>query len=437
MSKIPAGNFTIVNNETGRCVRVRLGRTKDVSDYKEGTKYLQYVTDKPTLELGTPDNSPSTAWWFNTTQDGVERQPFNQIVNFAVDEYQNIGRYGVWMYTDYSDDFDDRNYSEGLYESRLNDLPVELRTKLGALIPKEWHAWHTKSYSARLEDWKEAHYETEEMRVRLIAELEAWAADEEPLSADKFAQLKAIRERKIAEAEARARREWERAWRGEDEETDPYEPSDEARPQKPSKEELALLKEVETEPRAARIESRTEELLPAAQERRNKALELEWQRRAPVASLEEWHMNCALLAFHKNGVIRLTNHNYESPEDRKVAAAVRAYTDAAAKEGIKPLVISQSAARTELYGCGASRHEGSTYRWVYDGTHIYGADSKTVPAEQTYWTDEDGRLVGKNKGGPGQTWTLAPWKPSPQATDPVRAVVLTGLFGPLGVIFGM
>ncbi|MEV6425557.1 hypothetical protein [Streptomyces sp. NPDC051662] len=31
------------------------------------------------------------------------------------------------------------------------------------------------------------------------------------------------------------------------------------------------------------------------------------------------------------------------------------------------------------------------------------ADSKTVPSERTYWTDDNGYLVGKNKGGPGQT----------------------------------
>ncbi|MEU9803011.1 hypothetical protein [Streptomyces sp. NPDC051000] len=39
MSTFPDGNFTIVNNETSRCVRVRLGRTKDVSDWQAGTKY--------------------------------------------------------------------------------------------------------------------------------------------------------------------------------------------------------------------------------------------------------------------------------------------------------------------------------------------------------------------------------------------------------------
>ncbi|MFF4321360.1 hypothetical protein [Streptomyces sp. NPDC001568] len=51
MATFPDGNFTIVKNETGRCVRVRLGRTKDVSDWQAGTQYPQHVTEKPTLEL--------------------------------------------------------------------------------------------------------------------------------------------------------------------------------------------------------------------------------------------------------------------------------------------------------------------------------------------------------------------------------------------------
>ncbi|MFJ9079471.1 hypothetical protein ACIRO3_30175 [Streptomyces sp. NPDC102278] len=76
-------------------------------------------------------------------------------------------------------------------------------------------------------------------------------------------------------------------------------------------------------------------------------------------------------------------------------------------------------------------------RWAYDGTHIYGADSKTVPTERTYWTDEAGYLVGKSKGGPAQAWTLAAWKPAQtQQPDPVRAIALTGLFGPIAGFLG-
>ncbi|MFF9818738.1 hypothetical protein [Streptomyces sp. NPDC014006] len=67
---------------------------------------------------------------------------------------------------------------------------------------------------------------------------------------------------------------------------------------------------------------------------------------------------------------------------------------------------------------------------MFDGTHIYGADSRTVQAEQTYWTDAGGYLVGKTKGGPGQTWKLTPWKPAPETRTDVGDAVLTGLFGP-------
>ncbi len=31
----PEGNCTITNNDTGRCVRVRLGRSHDVSNHKK------------------------------------------------------------------------------------------------------------------------------------------------------------------------------------------------------------------------------------------------------------------------------------------------------------------------------------------------------------------------------------------------------------------
>ncbi|MFD6875695.1 MULTISPECIES: hypothetical protein [unclassified Streptomyces] len=68
-----------------------------VSDWKEGTKYLQYVTGTPSLELGEADGSPATAWWFSTSEDASERRPFQQIVSHAVGEYQNIGDHCVWL----------------------------------------------------------------------------------------------------------------------------------------------------------------------------------------------------------------------------------------------------------------------------------------------------------------------------------------------------
>lgn len=309
MSKFPDGNFTIVNNETGRCVRVRLGKTKDVSDYREGTKYLQHVTTKPTLELGIPDNSPATAWWFSTINDGVERQPFNQIVNFAVDEYQNIGRYCVWMYTDSLSNNDDRAHSQEVYLNKLNNAPADLRAKLDALIPDEWNTWYAERNSRMVEHWKEA--PQERLRVKITAEMEAWAADEEPLGAEKLAQLKAIREREIEHIEAQQRR---------DEEADRLrrrrkapEPFDETAGL--SEEDRALLEEIRLRPRAARIRSRTKELLPAVKERRNKDLELKWQRLLPVATLESWHRHCTVLGFYADGGIRLSG-DYETPWTR-------------------------------------------------------------------------------------------------------------------------
>ncbi|WP_146251475.1 hypothetical protein [Nocardia tenerifensis] len=60
----------------------------------------------------------------------------------------------------------------------------------------------------------------------------------------------------------------------------------------------------------------------------------------------------------------------------------------------------------KLYGTGTSRG-GNNYRWQTDGTYIWACDDRDgLPASDTYWTDVDGKLVGRSKGGPGQTWTL-------------------------------
>ncbi|GAA2650780.1 hypothetical protein GCM10010425_74370 [Streptomyces spororaveus] len=75
-------------------------------------------------------------------------------------------------------------------------------------------------------------------------------------------------------------------------------------------------------------------------------------------------------------------------------------------------------------------------RWEFDGTYIAASDSKTVPWERTYWTDDNGRLVGKAKGHPGQKRTVAPWeprKPAPAEAD-IADVYLTGYFGPLASV---
>ncbi|CAM5359535.1 hypothetical protein SAVIM338S_01342 [Streptomyces avidinii] len=298
MSKFPEGNFTIVNNGTGRCLRVRLGRTQDVSDWKAGTKYLQSVTERPGVELGEPDGSPATAWWFSTIDDSAERRPFNQIVSHAVGEYQNIGNHCVWLDMKLHPTADDRNRAADQFRHKLDDMPAALKEKLAALPPAAF-----------------------------------WTQAEEELGAG--ASLS---------------------------------------------EKLAL-----------------------------------------------WHGYCASVAFPVQNV----------EEDDEGLEAAQSYIDAAAAEGVhRPEVESGRTSTTRMYGCGASRTEGSTYRWVYDGTYIYGADSKTVPLERTYWTDENGYLVGKSKGGPAQTWTLAPWKPAPPEPD-MSAVALTGLFGPLSGLLGI
>lgn len=150
--------------------------------------------------------------------------------------------------------------------------------------------------------------------------------------------------------------------------------------------------------------------------------------------MENWDHHYAFVKFHGDGL-----RSKDAPEaDKRAVRAARAYVEAAAKEGITPSSDAPGA-RTELYGSGASRGKNSTYRWVFDGTYIYGADSKTVPSERTYWTDNDGRLIGKGKGGPGQTGALAPWTPPPAKTDwdgASEQLFLTGLFGPFVAIFG-
>jgi len=297
MPTFPDGNFTIVNNETGRCVRVRLGRTQDVSGWKAGTKYLQSITGEPDLELGEPDGSAATAWWFSTIHDGVERRPFNQIVSHAVGEYQNIGDYCVWLDINWFPTADDRNRAADEFRRTLDDMPPDLKEKLAALPPEAF--------------WEEA---------------------QEQLGAGASLAQK----------------------------------------------------------------------------------------------LELWHVYCASVTFPE--------HHVE--EDHDGVEAAQSYMDAAAEAGFHRPEVEAGRTSTRMYGCGARREKDSTYRWAYDGTHIYGADSKTVPAERTYWTDEGGSLVGRSKGGPGQTWTLATWKPSQTQRDPVKAVALTGLFGPIAGLLG-
>lgn len=277
MSTFPDGNFTIVNNETGRCVRVWLGGTQDVSDWKAGTKYLQSVTGEPSLELGEPDGSAATAWWFSTVDDGVERQPFNQIVSHAVGEYQNIGDYCVWLEINWFPTAEDRRRAADQFQRKLDDMPPDLKEKLAVLPPEAF---------------------------------------------------------------------WEQA-------------------QEQLGDGASLSKK-----------------------------------------LELWHGYCASVTFPEH-------HVEEDPEG---VEAAQSYMDAAAEAGIRAPEVESGRTSTRMYGCGARREKDSTYRWAYDGTHIYGADSKTVPSERTYWTDEGGSLVGRSKEAPvrpGLSPLGSPSRPSP------------------------
>ncbi|GAB2679101.1 hypothetical protein [Nocardia goodfellowii] len=139
MASFPDGNFTITNNETGRCLRVRLGRSEDVSDYKEGTKYLQTVTAKPWLELGEPDGSIATAWYFRTVIDPLEKVPVNQIASVAVSDLQNIGDYCVWLRVPFLDD------ATAASKTAYRQLPAVMESRepgrvelMGSKIPAQW-----------------------------------------------------------------------------------------------------------------------------------------------------------------------------------------------------------------------------------------------------------------------------------------------------------
>ncbi|WP_049649903.1 hypothetical protein [Kitasatospora sp. MY 5-36] len=467
MSKFPAGDFTIVNQDTGRCLRVRLGGSVDFSDYKEGTKYLLSRTFPPSLELGPDDGSWATRWHYRYHEDGLERQPFNQIASSAVRELQNIGNYSVWMYSDpLAEAAEDARLREW-YASMLNDATGDVAKRLDALIPQEWTAQSAQDYEAELDRWKregkqfEGKLEAlngrqatllEELRPKygkllqalprhLDAMVEAYKGakgisatiDGRPMSNE---ELQTFFERSVvAGAEQVQEIELE---------------MEQAQPQDLERmlEQQIYLMESSG---AATLEDHVKALgltelfgEPLKEARRTEhamvaALKAEapvraWQRRAPLKGLARWNDHCALLAFYGEGKLDGT--------DKKFVKEMRAYLAAAEKDGItKP--VSRVGSRTQMYGCGAMRYAGSTYRWDYDGTYITASDSKTVPSERTYWTDDDGRLVGKAKGGAGQKWTIASYKAPAESPDKGGAditgvaaeVLFTGLFGPIASIF--
>ncbi|MEV0766427.1 hypothetical protein [Nocardia sp. NPDC050435] len=131
MANFPNGPFTITNNDTGRCLRARLGPSQEVSDHKEGLEYLQTITSKPWLELGEADGSIATAWYFNTVYDRTERLNLDQIASTAVRELQNIGNFCVAAFTN-PDSFED------LHKRQMAAADVARGKRLTEAMPAQW-----------------------------------------------------------------------------------------------------------------------------------------------------------------------------------------------------------------------------------------------------------------------------------------------------------
>ncbi|MER5880648.1 hypothetical protein ABT119_32595 [Streptomyces sp. NPDC001910] len=427
MSSFPAGNFTIVNNETGRCVRVRLGQSVDVSDWSLGTKYLMSRTARPTLELGPADGSAATAWWFSTLDDALERQPFNQIVSYAVETFQNIGRFCVWMDTDPLTDEKVRERLSTMFENQLDSLPAETLARLTPLIPAEWMSDYAQEDDVRVECWDEAYAKVKSAMAWHATEAQAWAAEKDPLDAGQLAMLKAIGDQYVAHEVVKAEREFRQMMR----QPRPGDSEPLADSVELSDEQYAFLDSINADKaRVDRIWKRQRSQVEEQEKHAAKTLADLWQRRIPAVRQEEWHSLCVQYTY---GMHLSWIRTDDKTQREKITAGLRTYLEALAKEGVTPLK-GTSGARTRMHSTGNTRSSHSTYRWEFDGTHIYGADDTCIPSERTYWTDRGGELVGERKGSPGQTWTLAPWKPAPPAPDPGRALALTGLFGPLGAI---
>lgn len=94
MSDFPSGRFTITNADSGRSIRAVLAHTVEYNDYQLGNTYTTYVTGQPGIALGDSANGLEAAWY----HDGVAKpyhEPPAVIINVAVDEKQNIGKYAI------------------------------------------------------------------------------------------------------------------------------------------------------------------------------------------------------------------------------------------------------------------------------------------------------------------------------------------------------
>ncbi|MFF5435465.1 hypothetical protein ACFY5K_36415 [Streptomyces griseofuscus] len=457
MSKFPSGPFTIVNQETGRCLRVRLGETTNFGgDFKEGTEYLLSRTDPPVLELGPADGTMATRWYYRYHNDSLERQPFNQIASTAVSELQNIGDYCVWMYSDaMAEEYETQALCER-FAALLNDASAEVAKRLDALISKEWSAKAAEDYDAELAAWKKdgeffegelAGFNSRQARLLVtlrsehaevleaVKEHAEALAEQKTEAGKKYGNKPLTKEKLVEDAEYWLLRgtkqvqvlEEAMVW---------AEPKDQSRLLTEQLEAMEfsgaailtpMLDGLDLTPRLQRAMAQAK----STEEGLVQALEMEaplraWQRRPPLKGVARWNDSCARLAFRGADALDGTG--------KKFADAMRAYLAAAAKEGIaKP--VAKHGSRTQMFGCGAKRYGGSTYRWDYDGTYITASDSQTVPWEKTYWTDDGGRLVGKAKGGPGQKWTIAAYKkPAKTEQTDIADIFLTGMFGPLAAI---
>ncbi|MFE1790878.1 hypothetical protein ACFW7J_21190 [Streptomyces sp. NPDC059525] len=372
-SPFPEGKFTIVNDDTGRCVRVRLARTQTTTEVNDKAKFVRYVTGKPSLELGPVDNTAATAWWFSTIEgrDG----PYNQIVSHAVDEYQNIGSYCVWMYRQAVDPL---TAAKDAYRDVLFSLTGDTKKELDKLIPERllppqadqriFHQTEVEIYAASYAE----------------AAATAWAQDEDPIGAGQFAIAHAFAKRMSNE-------------------TDDIEPS---------AAEKEVLDAMAAEPRATRVNERMAALHPEIMARlKSEGIETE----QTATAKHQWYINCASAHYEPDGA-----------SDEAIA-----FNAAAAAAGIQaPELSSFTSARTGMYGCGAdSSNDTSAYRWWFENGHIYGGSDMTQSGDSLFWTDDNGRLVGRPKGSPGQKWTVTKWTPS-EGTDPDD--VGTGLYGAHG-----
>ncbi|MFG3350271.1 hypothetical protein ACGF1Z_35100 [Streptomyces sp. NPDC048018] len=463
MTDFPSGPFTIVNQETGRAVRVRLGRTVDHSYHQLGTKYLLGRTDPPGVELGPADGSPATRWYYRPHEDALERQPYFQLASSAVRDLQNIGEYCVWMHGNPSAEAEERHWRRKQFANLLGDVPDDLARTLVALIPEKWTAVAEKEYTAELAAWEKegepllkglkslnARQATalEKLRTQQAAMLGKLRANHDMLWKAYEAHPRAIGTTIVGNEPQRPRTREEvldaleqpLLWG-----TQRVERIERQMEQAPPEKQAALL---ERQVAALEMWSVTEvrdnlknigvdaqflgDFERVYQSERELVLALKaesptraWQLRAPLRGVARWNAGCAWLALYDADGLRAS--------DREHVEAMRTYVAAAEKGGVT-VPPGRVSAGTTMYGCGAKRYKGSTYRWVFDGTHIYAADSTTLPSQATYWTDEEGALVGKAKGGPGQKWTLAkveeaPTRPSGQTA--AEAVFFTGLFGPI------